>query len=172
MSRLIVFAIALVFALTAVGLGPARASPDTIYQLGAKAEALKDEAIAWRDRLEGADAAQPLPPGYDMELVRFADVAKGIGSELDAHGAPIDLGCIFRGMAEEAELQSNALKTAPNAGHQYIALGRLIAMFDDAAVIAPDAARTLKGKPDTPQATLGGCEANPEATAQYLTLQP
>ena len=88
-----------------------------------------------------------------------------LGTWSDTQAGAADFGCIFRGMAEEADKQLFELEIARTPKAKRAALSRLIAMFDDAqsiAAAASHAARRLaKEQGGSQVATAPSCAANP-----------
>lgn len=120
---------------TAVLPFAASASPQLANDWGIKASSLYQETsnmIAVLDR-----TGRPIiPESYEVEIQRFAMTATRLGLWVDGSKGPSDLGCIFRGMAEEGEVQLDALSDAKSAHVVRLSLVRLAAMFSDAETIA------------------------------------
>lgn len=116
--------------------------------------------------LQGA----PLPDDFDDDLVRFSVNSGRLGDWIDTRGGPQDLGCIFRGMSEEAELQLTILEAETDDAP---ALRRLATLFYDAEAIALAAisSQTDPSGYNQLQHSLS-CPADPEIARQYLTEQP
>jgi hypothetical protein len=113
----------------------------------------------------------PLSPAAEHDLARFAVNAERLANEMSAKAGAEDLGCIFRGMAEEADLQ---LRLLHMPGQRQQALRRLATLLHDAEAIGL-AASHLSGRQavlDTHSGDPASCPANPEAARQYLTEQP
>ena len=141
--------------------GLAVADPALALEWGQRASALHQAT-------SNAIGGEPLAPQFEDSVARFAVTANRLGSWIDATGGAADLGCIFRGMADEAELQLQQV-ALPEARQP--ALRRLASLFNDAEAVALAAARaeptpTLEAEPT------GQCPANPHAAYQYLTEQP
>jgi hypothetical protein len=122
---------------------------------------LKADVEAAKSRAEKLPALKPkaLAPDLVTDLQRFGLNATRLSADIDAHGGPIDLRCIFRGMAEETDVQLKAAATATTGAQQADALDRLSHMLRDAAEIAP-AARLPAAK------TTIAASAKPAATAK------
>lgn len=137
----------------------ALASPDLAETWGAKASDLYGSTLVMLDTGTSSDLADD----YIIGVERFAVTATRLGTWNDNSHGPADFGCIFRGMAEEAELQLDALETATSATDREAALKRLIGMFDDAQAISAAAAHAARYGAAT-IATDGAptmCAANP-----------
>lgn len=147
-------ALCLTFALPAAQADEA----DLAREWGAKAGMMYEDTAAG---LQGA----VLPARYEDDLARFAVTADRLGAWIDETGRPHDLGCIFRGMADEAELQLGALSVPASRS---AALRRLATMFNDAENIGLAASYARPGEVSEEKS----CRANPEAALQYLTEQP
>jgi len=134
------------------------------------ARAFSGAAAELGEETRGAIEGRALPADYGDELARFSVNAARLARWIDDTGRPSDFGCIFRGMAEEAELQL-AVIDATHGGET--ALRRLAALFHDAESVGLAASLSQPGErgrasgagPDT-------CAANPAAALQYLTEQP
>ena len=118
----------------------ALASPDLAETWGAKAGDLYSSTLVMLD----ADNGNDLTDDYIVGVERFAVTATRLGTWNDDSHGPADFGCIFRGMAEEAELQLGALETAHSPTDREAALKRLIGMFDDAQAISAAAAHAAR----------------------------
>lgn len=154
----------LIFALSILVAPMANASPELADQFGVKAQGLYVETVEVSGvLLNEADAE--LSEAYIDDLAVFAGTAIKLGQWSDSQAGASDFGCIFRGMAEEADQQLFQLEIArtPNAKRE--ALQRLIAMFDDAqsiAAAASHAARRMeKETGDSFVAAAPSCAANP-----------
>lgn len=114
------------------------------------ADTLPDQVRAEASRLlkqvDGAKAAasvrpglkpQPLGPDLVGGLQSFGMSASRLSIEIDKTGGPVDLRCIFRGMAEETDNQLKAAAAAETGAQQAVALDRLAHMLKDAVEIAP-----------------------------------
>lgn len=142
---------------------PAQASPELALDFGNEAAMLYTETAH-------ALAGAPLPERFEDDLVQFSVTAGRLAAWVDRSGRPSDLGCIFRGMSEEAAGQLDAMT---QSGARAASLRRLAALFHDAQMISL-AARYAKpsetqGQADT---ALASCPADPSLTRQYLTVQP
>ena len=158
MPRPLGFALCLVFAVPTATADEAELARDW----GAKAGQLYQETVAG---LHGED----LSNRFEDDLARFAVTADRLGSWVDESSRSHDLGCIFRGMADEAELQMSLLEQPGRRGE---ALHRLATLFNDAENIG--LAATYAEPETVPGAGAAdmSCPANPEAALQYLTEQP
>ena len=157
MKRLI---IAAAFAFAPV----ANASPELAEQFGVKAGGLYQETVAFANQLRSGGEAE-LSEAFAEDLAIFAGTALKLGSWSDAQAGASDFGCIFRGMAEEADVQLSELEGATTTSQKSAALSRLIAMFDDAQAIAAAAAHAArrfgKEKDGSFIAAAPSCPANP-----------
>lgn len=126
----------LVLALVASALPfTAAASPQFASDWGIKASGLHDETVSIIAVMD-ASGSTAIPLDYEMEIERFAMAATRLGHWIDGNKGPSDLGCIFRGMAEEGEVQLDALHDAKSIAEKRQSLLRLATMFSDAEVIA------------------------------------
>lgn len=157
----------------AIAFAPiASASPELAEQFGVKAGGLYQVTVSYANQLRtGGDAE--LSDAYAEELAVFAGTALKLGSWSDAHAGASDFGCIFRGMAEEADVQLTELEEATSTAQKSAALSRLIAMFDDAQSIAAAAAhaarRSGQEKGGNDIAAASSCAVNP---ADLQALRP
>lgn len=141
----------------------ASADADLAAAWGHKAGALY---VTTLDALEG----ETVPATFEGDLIRFAVTSARLGGWVDETSGPGDLGCIFRGMAEEAELQLDLLDD-PVARQG--ALKRLATLFYDAENIAAAAVHANahpSGYNEVQQPSI--CAANGHRVVQYLTEQP
>lgn len=113
----------------------AAASPELAGDWGIKASALHEETVDLIATLERGGETS-IPQSYEIEVERFALAASHLGHWVDGKDGPSDLGCIFRGMAEEGSVQLGALDDAETASQTRKSLVRLATMFSDAEVIA------------------------------------
>lgn len=148
----------------------AHASPELAEQFGVKAGGLYQETVAFADQMRMGGNAD-LSEAYVEELAIFAGTALKLGSWSDAHAGASDFGCIFRGMAEEADVQLTELEEATSTSQKSAALSRLIAMFDDAQSIAAAAAHAAR-RAETEKggnriAAAPSCAANPADLQVY-----
>ncbi|MEO0465941.1 MAG: hypothetical protein AAF216_05325 [Pseudomonadota bacterium] len=145
--------------------GSAQASPDLAQEWGYAASDLYVHTV---HAIEGGD----LPADFEDSLIRFAVNASRLGSWIEKSGGPADLGCIFRGMSEEAEIQLDAFTLDET---RTPALRRLATLFYDAESVAL-AAVYAGARQDNPSmrrsATPISCVGSPNAALQYLTEQP
>ncbi|TRO95384.1 hypothetical protein FKB34_08410 [Glycocaulis profundi] len=123
MSR---FATLLVLACAIMAAEPASASD--VHAFAQRADALKDEAMT----RSGATLSVAEPGDFEADVAAFITEARTLANTLSEHGAPSDLPCIFRGMAEDAEYRLGRLGDGDDA-EDYYELG---ALFDEAAQIA------------------------------------
>ncbi|MEM6665987.1 MAG: hypothetical protein AAF638_06245, partial [Pseudomonadota bacterium] len=143
--------------------GPAAASPDLAAEWGHAATGLYADTV---HAIEGGD----LPANFEDSLTRFSVNAARLGSWIDKSGGPVDLGCIFRGMSEEAEIQLYAITSQST---RETALRRLATLFYDAETISLAAIHAGGSAHETRK--VGGpptCVGSPALTLQYLTEQP
>ncbi|MDP3495955.1 MAG: hypothetical protein Q8R82_22825 [Hyphomonadaceae bacterium] len=105
----------------------------------------------------------PLSSTLVGDLQRFAMTASRLSMEIDQRGGPADLRCIFRGMAEETDVQLEVVSSATTGTAQAAALSRLSHMLRDAVEIAPaigsGAAAQTKAAANLKSAAAGKCEA-------------
>ncbi len=113
----------------------AAASPGLAGDWGIKASGLYEETAELIADLDTGSQAS-IPQSYEVEVERFAVAASQLGSWVDGNDGPSDLGCIFRGMAEEGSVQLVALDEAKTPSQTRASLVRLATMFSDAEIIA------------------------------------
>ncbi|MEM5517925.1 hypothetical protein WNY37_13285 [Henriciella sp. AS95] len=146
----------------------ASASPQLATDWGVKASDLYQETV---DFIENVDRSgeTAIPAEYETEIVRFAHAAAKLGSWIDGNNGPSDLGCIFRGMAQEGEVQLDALYDAQSPVQTRESLVRLATMFSDAEIIA--VAAVYSADHDTPAAPAGivaSCPVSPASSFAAL----
>lgn len=129
------------------------------------------QAALLTEDIQAALQGVPLDEDVESELARFAETADRLSRELSRVDGAEDLVCIFRGMAEEADLQ---LRLLHMPGERQDALRRLATLLHDAERIGLAAALIQeRGRAvDTPNRSPMQCEADPQASHQYLTEQP
>lgn len=138
--------IASVLTLTA---GSAAASPELAELWGAKATALAGDSAPLLDtarqgRLPALDEA------YVIEVERFAFNATRLGDWTQHAGIPAAIGCSFRRLGEDAEIELEALEGARSARASAAALDGLMTLFADARRLSKAAAwsaRHASGRP-------------------------
>jgi len=137
----------------------ANASPELAETWGARAALLYEDTTAM---LSLARAGEPtlVDEVYIDEMITFASTATKLGSWSDSSGAAADFGCIFRGMAEEADVQLAEMEEAETKADRVAALSRLTVMFDDAQTIAAAAAHAARSGAPVKGAEVGSCAAN------------
>ena len=114
--------------------------------------------------------AEAIPVRFENDVARFSLSATRLARWVEAEGGPQDLSCIFRGMAEEAEVQ---LATLDTNTRPHSALMRLAVLFHDAEGIALAAITATEHENGAAlPAEAKSCAANPDAVRQYLTEQP
>lgn len=124
--------------------GVANASPETAEDWGARAGVLYGMTTKFLNTSTYASNSQ-LEVDYLEGLTQFAIIAGRLAVWVDTSGGAKDFGCIYRGMAEEAELQLETLETVSTQEDAAAALTRIATMLDDAqsiAVASAHAART------------------------------
>lgn len=112
---------------------------DLARTVQSEAARLRNDVDAAKSRAMKLPALKPkaLEPALVLDLQRFGLSASRLSVEIDTRGGPTDLRCIFRGMAEETDVQLKAAASAPSGAKQADALDRLSHMLRDAAEIAP-----------------------------------
>ncbi len=147
----------------------AAASPELATDWGIKASQLYGETVDLIEAVEAGDNPA-IPSDYETGIARFALAATNLGSWIDGNDGPSDLGCIFRGMAQEGEVQLDALETADNRQDMHASLKRLATMFSDAEIIA--AAASASAGNDTPakapDGVMASCAASSDAANAAL----
>lgn len=141
----------LILALAALALPfTASASQQLASDWGIKASALYQDTVSLIETID-ANGKADIPHDYEVEVERFALAAGKLGHWIDGNDGPSDLGCIFRGMAEEGEVQLDALYDAATPSETRQSLVRLATMFSDAEIIAVAAVHSADH--DAPAAT-------------------
>ena len=144
---------------------PAFASPETAEDWGAKASALYQTTTQLLGALN-TDISDDAEAAYIDDLARFSIIAGRLAVWVDTSGGASDFGCIYRGMAEEAELQIEALESARTRADAKAALTRIATMLDDAQAIAVASAHAARhGEASAPT---GHCPARSVLPDLYL----
>lgn len=157
----------LALAIVALPLSAA-ASPELAGDWGVKASGLYQDTVTLIADVDRSGTAD-IPHEFEVEIGRFAVTATNLGHWVDGNDGPSDLGCIFRGMAEEGEVQLTALYEAEDPAQTRKSLIRLAAMFSDAEIIA--AAAMHASDHDGPALAAGtevSCPANTAAAHAAL----
>ena len=162
MLKRLVFFIAIV-ALSSTG--SAKASPETAENWGAEASALYQTTADLLGTIETSTSRQA-EADYIDGLANFSVVAGRLAVWVDTSGGAKDFGCIYRGMAEEAELQLEALELAETPADAKAALKRIATMLDDAQAIATASAHAARTGIST--APAGHCAASTLSLDTYL----
>ena len=102
----------------------AAASPELAGDWGLKAGDLREQTASLIEKLDTSGKAD-ITPAFETEIERFAYAATQLGRWIDGNDGPSDLGCIFRGMAEEGIVQLDALEDSkkPLSTHYGALLG-------------------------------------------------
>jgi len=166
MLKRITLSLAIIASTALILSSPANASPETAEDWGAQASALYRTTA---DLLNAVNANENsnLEDGYLDGLARFSTIAGRLAVWVDASGGAQDFGCIYRGMAEEAELQLEALETATTKIEAKAALTRIATMLDDAQSIAVASAHAARTGSNTAPTT--HCPASAVPLDKYLT---
>lgn len=101
-----------------------------MIQAGTGLAAQAEDAIKGED----PDLAAALPAA----LAGFAVIAADASAAMDAHGGPLDLRCIYRGMAEDAARRAQDLATAADADARQAVLEDIAFLADDAVLVTPE----------------------------------
>ncbi|MEL6955361.1 MAG: hypothetical protein AAFO88_01840 [Pseudomonadota bacterium] len=117
--------------------------------------------------VQEALSGEPLGAQIEDELAKFSVTAARLAHQSEAE----DLACIFRGMAEDTEVQLDRLS---QSDERLSALRRLATLLHDAEAIGLAASLKL---PNNQTGTSGArvapaCSADAHGTVQYLTEQP
>lgn len=108
------------------------------------ARSWSDEAKVLEARINTSPDGN-LPDDLKSDIQRFGRVAGRLANAGSAENPlPHDLGCIFRGMKEETDLQLSHLQPDASADEVTAARVRLSKMFDDAVDVGQSAALALE----------------------------
>lgn len=119
-------------ALAAAFAGPALAGD---APLDAAYRAVSEAGETLRAEVDAAEAGRADNAELRGRLAAFAETASLAAAAIAAHDGPADLGCIYRGMAEDAARQARALDGTAGA-----ALARIRLLGDDAVLVTPSGA--------------------------------
>lgn len=161
MKRLICACAVLAFPLLA------HASPELATEWGSEASDLHAETTVMLTVIDIGDRPD-LKLDYLIKVQRFTSTARKLGKWIDTSKGARDLGCIFRGMAEEGELQLAALDTTPDTPSTRAALARLATMFSDAEVIAIASSHRTKAPALPRSAQVHTCPASSKLAQNAL----
>jgi hypothetical protein len=87
---------------------------------------------------QAEDAIKGEDPDLAAALAGFAVIAADASAAMDAHGGPVDLRCIYRGMAEDAARRAQELATAADADARQAVLEDIAFLADDAVLVTPE----------------------------------
>lgn len=158
-------AIALLVSFVSLFFGADRsdASPALAEDWGVEAAALYDATLQ--------AVEDGVTERYMVRVARFGQTAARLADWVDTGGGSAEFVCIFRGFAEEADVQITVLDAGGTDKRH--AMRRLIAMFSDAEIVAAAAVHAMDRGPDAdPDTRPAVCPASPAITRQYLTEQP
>ena len=148
---------------------PANATPELAKAWGEQASELYSQL--------NDVSGEALPEDLEAGLERFGRTATRLaGSGTDSAPLPTDLGCIFRGMAEETRVQLEAIHKARTSTDAAAARKRLLSMLDDAKAVSQSAELAmLEGGVSVPPSSPSeetSCGAAKLDFDQYLSEQP
>ncbi|MHA6289091.1 hypothetical protein [Maricaulis sp. CAU 1757] len=136
MSRLLT-SLALAAALTAPALaGPGQELADLAADIEQEAQGRAAQA-----RARPAAPAPEMAPGDPLvaQLEQFTVQAVLLGRAVDDAGGPEDLGCIFRGMAADADARLRAVSDAEDGAAEARAYDAIVTLMGQAVQLAPAA---------------------------------
>ena len=154
-------------ALLGITASTAAASPETAENWGVQASDLYNTVQELLEQ-QNVNNFSGLSPDFEDKMIRFASTASQLAIWTDETQASPDLGCIYRGMAEEAEVQLLALEAAGSFAEMETALKRIASMTDDAQAIAVASAHA--GRTGQQTAPTGQCLGNHELVDHALGL--
>ena len=140
------------------------AAPQDARDWAALAEDLFLETETEKAEAETRYDAAPLSPALRVGLQRFGVMSSHLSRDMASYGGATDLACIFRGMAEETDLQLKTLANAETSAARSDALTRLSFMLDDAIHVGEAAARMMETnvpRTDAEEISPGACKAAP-----------
>lgn len=127
--------ISLVFSCTLM----AHASPNLARAWGEQAAELHE--------ILAKTSSSELPAALETDLIRFGRIAIRLSKAGTAeHPMPEDLGCIFRGMAEETTVQLEKWHETDDAAAIADAKDRLLAMLKDATIVSQASELAMLGE--------------------------
>ena len=141
----------------------AQASTELARQWGVEASRLSG---ATSEMMLAVDMGESLSvtDEFAMDLYRFGRTSADLAVWIDDTKGPNDLGCIFRGMADEAETQLSSLETRPERE----TLRRLSSLFADAEMIAIAAQRRSPTPGLLAHTKTASCAADPKTVLGEL----
>ena len=145
----------------------AAASPETAENWGVQASDIYSTVEELLSEQSPASVSI-LSADFEDKMIRFASTASHLAIWTDETQSSPDLGCIYRGMAEEAELQLLALESAASSADVKAALKRIASMTDDAQAIAVASAHA--GRTGEQAAPSGQCLGNHQLVDHALGL--
>ncbi|MEM7327844.1 MAG: hypothetical protein AAF437_03830 [Pseudomonadota bacterium] len=145
----------------------AQANTELARQWGVEANRLSIETT---DLITAVDLGEPaeITDRYALDVYRFGRTSADLARWIDHSNGPNDLGCIFRGMATESEVQLSELETPTEPIDQRESLRRLAIMFADAEMIAIAAQRRAPARAVGIDAPVNSCSGDAEMVLQAL----
>lgn len=145
----------------------AYASPELATEWGQEAAELHAQTTVLITVIDIGDRPD-LNLDYLMDVQRFTTTARSLGTWIDTSDGAKDLGCIFRGMAQEGSDQLTALDEATDSPSTRSALSRLATMFADAEVISVASTHRTKTPALTESAQARACPASAKLAQSAL----
>lgn len=145
----------------------AHASTDLAQQWGQEASRLSIETV---DMMLAMDLGEDiiLTDEFALDVYRFGRTSADLAVWIDDTNGPNDMGCIFRGMAVESEVQLQTLETSAATEPQRESLRRLASVFADAEMIAIAAQHRAPTPSLIAKTTHATCAANTSAVLDVL----
>ena len=153
----------------------------TLIALPRSAEASTDLSRLWgqeASRLSGTTAEMMLAIDFGedvaindrfaLDVYRFGRTSADLAVWIDDTNGPNDLGCIFRGMASESEIQLQVLEASTETQPQRQSLRRLASLFADAEMIAVAAQRRAPAPSLVAKTTRATCAADADTVLEAL----
>jgi hypothetical protein len=165
MLKRLTLSLAVLILSTALARSPAHASPETAEYWGIQAKELYKVTAQLLTDLNAGQTGD-LEADYLDNLADFSVIAGRLAVWVDTSGGARDFSCIYRGMAEEAERQLDALETAKDKAQAHNALTRIATLLDDAQNIAVASAHAARSGTST--APTGHCPASAIPLDKYL----
>ena len=145
----------------------AQASTDLAHQWGLEASRLSAETSTLIDAVDTGRPAD-VTDTYVLDVYRFGRTSADLAKWIDGSNGPNDLGCIFRGMAAESEVQLEHLETSDETLTHRESLRRLASMFADAEMIAVAAQRRAPTPGLISAAPKASCAADAKVVLETL----
>lgn len=168
----IIAAAALSVALAVPAWADSAADTDVSVALAPTYQSMSKAGADLRARAASLQSGKATSDALMTQLSEFAQTAAAAGAAIDANAGPHDLGCIYRGMAEDAGRQARRLNEGAEV-EDAVETVRLLG--NDAVLVTPETKAEMAQTADPTGIDMGTCplaEISADQLAAYFTEQP